>query len=80
MHVGVNTEFRALAEFIGLESMIAVVCKTNEAASLLIRLNKVDHTIDETWGLYKLMRNQNRNIQGKLRMFILEDMRYVLPA
>lgn len=66
---------QALAEFIGLENMIAVVCKTNEAASLLIRLNKVDHTIDETWGLYKLMRNQNRNIQGKLRMFILEDMR-----
>lgn len=71
---------RAVAEYIGQESLLAAVCKTHEASRLLIRLDNVDGSIDETWGLYKFMKSQSSKVHGRLRIFVLEDMRYVLPA
>ncbi|MCO5567735.1 hypothetical protein L7F22_021429 [Adiantum nelumboides] len=67
-----------IAVFTGYErmdSMLAVVCKTREAAGLLVRLNKSDGSINKTFRFYDYIKRQKRNIDGKLQIFIMEDMR-----
>ncbi|MCO5580545.1 hypothetical protein L7F22_034413 [Adiantum nelumboides] len=71
---------RALADFFGEHSMLAVVCKTSEAAGLLVRLNESDGSIDDTCGLYDYIKRQKQNIHEKLRIFILENMRLYIEG
>ncbi|MCO5578062.1 hypothetical protein L7F22_031900 [Adiantum nelumboides] len=71
---------RALADFFGEHSMLVVVCKTSEAAGLLVRLNESDGSIDDTCGLYDYIKRQKQNIHEKLRIFILENMRLYIEG
>ncbi|KAH7428834.1 hypothetical protein KP509_09G020000 [Ceratopteris richardii] len=69
-----ETISRALADFLGQENMLAVVCRTHEAADLLIRLDK-NGAVDESWGLYHYVKMKNQVFEGTIRIFILEDMK-----
>lgn len=66
---------KALAEFIGEGNMLAVVCKTSRASGLIVRYNEMDGKIDASWGLYKFILSQNNSVSGRLRVYILEEMR-----
>lgn len=65
---------KALAEFIGQENMLAVVCKTRRAASLIERYNGLDGKVDESWGLHKFTKSQSKSVHGRLRVYILQEM------
>lgn len=66
---------RALAYFIGQDNMLAIVCRTAQAAELISCRDEPD---DESLGLERFLRSKSKNkrVHGKLRIYTLEEMRY----
>lgn len=64
-----------LAEYLGEDQMLAIVCKTSEAA---YALEKYDHNgqIDCEHALYALASTLGKSITGRFSVICLDDIRY----
>ena len=56
--------------------MLAIVCKTTEAADLLISFGGREGADDDSLGLQRFTKRKNKPVHGKLRIYMLEEMRY----
>lgn len=70
------TFYRILSECLGLENMMAVVCKTYEGVMALEKYNK-DGMIERRSGLNGLGLSVARNIQGRYLVYCIENLRQV---
>ncbi|CAA0830879.1 Protein DEFECTIVE IN MERISTEM SILENCING 3 [Striga hermonthica] len=65
---------RLLAEWLGLEKMLAVVCKTHEGVNALEAYNE-DGLVDKSLGLHGFAANIGRPLSGRFLVICLEDIR-----
>lgn len=65
---------RLLSEFLGLETMLAVVCKTYKGVKALEQFN-VDGNIDKSTGLHGLGLTVGRCLKGRFSVICLENLR-----
>ncbi|XP_020270206.1 protein DEFECTIVE IN MERISTEM SILENCING 3 [Asparagus officinalis] len=65
---------RLLSEFLGLETMLAIVCKTYEGVKALERYDK-EGMIDKSSGLHGLGLSIGRLVDGRFRVICLEHLR-----
>ncbi|XP_042408244.1 protein DEFECTIVE IN MERISTEM SILENCING 3-like [Zingiber officinale] len=65
---------RILSEYLGLENMMAVVCKTYEGVMALEKYNK-DGMIERRSGLNGLGLSVAQNIQGRYLVYCIENLR-----
>ena len=56
--------------------MLAIICKTTEAADLLISSGGREEADDDSLGLQRFTKSKNKSVHGKLRIYMLEEMRY----
>ncbi|PKA45830.1 hypothetical protein AXF42_Ash018381 [Apostasia shenzhenica] len=65
---------RLLSEYLGLETMLAIVCKTFEGVQALERHEK-DGTIDRNAGLHGIAPTIGRTLNGRFTVYCLQNMR-----
>ncbi|GER49827.1 defective in meristem silencing 3 [Striga asiatica] len=65
---------RLLAEWLGLEKMLAVVCKTHEGVNALEAYTE-DGLVDKSLGLHGFAANIGRPLSGRFLVICLEDIR-----
>ncbi|KAK8961586.1 hypothetical protein KSP40_PGU019223 [Platanthera guangdongensis] len=65
---------KVLSEYLGLETMLAIVCKTFEGVQALERYEK-DGTIDKNTGLHGIAPTIGRTMKGRFHVFCLQNMR-----
>ena len=56
--------------------MLAIVCKTTEAADLLISCDRREGADDDSLGLQRFTKSKNKRVHDKLRIYMLDEMRY----
>ncbi|KAL0340967.1 UNVERIFIED_CONTAM: protein DEFECTIVE IN MERISTEM SILENCING 3 [Sesamum radiatum] len=66
---------RLFSEYLGLETMLAVVCKTYEGVKALEAYNK-EGSIDKSSGLHAFAASIGRPLTGRFLVICLEDIRY----
>ncbi|XP_058095892.1 protein DEFECTIVE IN MERISTEM SILENCING 3-like [Magnolia sinica] len=65
---------RLFSEYLGLENMLAIVCKTYEGVKALEMYDR-DGMIDKSAGLHGLGPSIGRPVEGRFRVICLEDLR-----
>lgn len=65
---------KVLSKFLGLETMLAIVCKTFEGVQALERYEK-DGTIDKNTGLHGIASTIGSTMNGRFHVFCLQNMR-----
>lgn len=65
---------RLLAEYLGLETMLAIVCKSSESLKDLEEYDKYD-IIDKNAGLHGLGPSIGRIMDGRFLVICLENLR-----
>ncbi|PNT70225.1 protein DEFECTIVE IN MERISTEM SILENCING 3 isoform X2 [Brachypodium distachyon] len=63
-----------LSEYLGIENMLGLVCKTYDGVKLLETYDK-EGTIDKTCGIHGLSRSIGKFLDGRFTVFSLENMR-----
>ncbi len=66
---------RLLAEYVGVETMLAVVCKTYEGVRALESYNTEGH-VDISSGIHLLGASIGRAADGRFLVFCLENIRH----
>ncbi|KAK4480512.1 hypothetical protein RD792_013588, partial [Penstemon davidsonii] len=67
---------RLLSEYLGLETMLAVVCKTYEGVKALEAYNH-DGSINKYWGLHAFAASTGRPLDRQFQVICLENLRYM---
>lgn len=65
---------RLLSEFLGMETMLAIVCKTYEGVRALEKYNNAG-MIDKNAGLHGLAQSLGRLLHGRFRVICLDNLR-----
>ncbi|XP_020576145.1 protein DEFECTIVE IN MERISTEM SILENCING 3-like [Phalaenopsis equestris] len=65
---------RTLSEYLGLDNMLAIVCKTLEGVQALEQYEK-DGSIDRNTGLHGVAPTIGRTMKGRFHVFCLQNMR-----
>lgn len=65
---------RLLSEYLGLETMLAIVCKTNEVVEALEMYN-IEGQIDNSAGLHGLGLSIGRPLDGRFLVISLQELR-----
>ncbi|XVE58364.1 hypothetical protein DITRI_Ditri04bG0163900 [Diplodiscus trichospermus] len=65
---------RLFSEYLGVQTMLAIVCKTYEGVKALEKYNR-DGCIDKTSGLHKLGASIGRSLDGRFLVICLESLR-----
>ncbi|KAL3838067.1 hypothetical protein ACJIZ3_022658 [Penstemon smallii] len=65
---------RLLSEYLGLETMLAVVCKTYEGVKALEAYNH-DGSINKNWGLHAVAASTGRPLDRQFQVICLENLR-----
>ncbi|MED6125294.1 hypothetical protein PIB30_067222 [Stylosanthes scabra] len=65
---------RILSEYLGLQTMLAIVCNTNEGVSALEKYNP-EGTINFNAGLHGIGSSIGKGVQGRFAIICLEDFR-----
>lgn len=68
--------FSLLAEYVGIEKMLAVVSKTFEGMNALETYDKEGH-IDKSAGVHGLGASTQRPVNGRFLIICLEQLRHV---
>ena len=71
------SKIRILSEYLGLETMLAIVCKNYEAVKELEKYD-VEGTINCNDGLHGLGSSIGRKINGRFSVINLEDLRQIM--
>lgn len=66
---------RLLSEYLGLETMLAVVCKTYEGVKALEAYNR-EGLIDKNFGLHAFAASIGRPLADRFLVICLEDIRF----
>lgn len=66
---------RLLSEYLGVQTMLAIVCKTYEGTKALETYNQ-DGCLDKTSGLHGLGASIGRALDGRFLVICLESLRY----
>jgi hypothetical protein len=69
--------YRVLAEYLGMDNMLALVCKTYDGVKGLEKYDK-DGIIDKSSGIHGLGRSVGKFLNGRFTVFCLENLRYIL--
>jgi len=69
--------YRVLAEYLGMDNMLALVCKTYDGVKGLEKYDK-DGIIDKSSGVHGLGRSLGKILDGRFTVFCLENLRYIL--
>jgi hypothetical protein len=67
---------RILSEYLGMDNMLALVCKTYDGVKGLEKYDK-DGIIDKSSGIHGLGRTVARFLDGRFTVFCLESLRYL---
>ena len=66
---------RLFSEYLGVQTMLAIVCKTYEGIKALETYNQ-DGCIDKTSGLHGIGASIGRSLDGRYLVICLESLRY----
>lgn len=66
--------FRILSEYLGLETMLAIVCRTYECVKVLEKYDE-DGMIISSAGIHGLGSSIKNSIKGRFQVLCLEDLR-----
>ena len=69
--------YRVLAEYLGMDNMLALVCKAYDGVKGLEKYDK-DGIIDKSSGVHGLGRSLGKILDGRFTVFCLENLRYIL--
>jgi len=67
--------YRVLAEYLGMDNMLALVCKTYDGVKGLEKYDK-DGIIDKSSGVHGLGCSVGKFLDGRFTVFCLENLRY----
>ncbi|XP_028099281.1 protein DEFECTIVE IN MERISTEM SILENCING 3-like [Camellia sinensis] len=70
---------RLLSEYLGIETMLAVVCKTYDGVKALETYEN-DGSVSKSSGLHGLGPSIGRHLDGRFQVICLENLRYVAPC
>lgn len=70
------SKYRILSEYLGLETMLAIVCSTYEGVNALEKYDP-EGTINSNGGLHGIGSSIGRRINGRFVVICLEDLRQV---
>ncbi|OEL35052.1 Protein DEFECTIVE IN MERISTEM SILENCING 3 [Dichanthelium oligosanthes] len=68
---------RLLAEFLGMDNMLALVCKNSDGVKALEKYDK-DGIIDKSSGVHGLGRSVGKFLDERFTVFCLENLRYII--
>lgn len=68
--------FRLLAEYLGMDNMLALVCKTFDGVKGLEKYEK-DGIVDKSSGVHGLARSVGKLLDRRFTVFCLENLRCV---
>lgn len=72
-----NVLLRILSEYLGLQTMLAVVCKSYEGVKNLETYTK-DGLINKGSGIHEFAASKGRHLDDRFHVICLENLRYVL--
>lgn len=70
-------ELRLLSDYLGIETMLAVVCKSYEGVKTLETYTK-DGLINKGFGIHEFAASMGRHLDDRFHVICLENLRYVL--